>query len=107
MIGPVKFLFVALTRLDLDRGRRQMGGGGVGGVDGGVGVVVVRGRRQGSVGWQRLVGVQVLVVVETKLAKATDTERCVPQGRGPEHVHRNPEEGEVVGGEGEGSHLNH
>ena len=50
---------------------------------------------------------QVLVVVETKLAKATDTERCVPQGRGPEHVHRNPEEGEVVGGEGEGSHLNH
>ena len=83
-----------------------MGGRGVGGVDGGVGVVVMGGRRQGTVGRQRLVWVQVLVMLKPKLAKTPNTEGGVSEGRRSEHVHGDPEWVGCWGGgemEGEGA----
>lgn len=68
-----------------------MGGRGVGGVDGGVGVVVMGWRGQGTVGRQRLVRVQVLVMLKPKLAQAPNTEGGVPEGGRSKHVHGDPE----------------
>lgn len=79
-----------------------MGGRGVGGVDGGVGVVVVGGRRQGTVGRQWLVRVQVLVVLKPKLAQTPNTEGGVSEGGRSKHVHGDPEWGGCWEGGGRG-----
>ena len=84
------------------RGRR------VGGVDSGVGVVVMGGGRQGTVRRQRLVRMQMLMMLKPKLAQTSNTEGGVPEGGRSKHVHSDPEWGGCWGeGGGDGSHLNH
>ena len=85
-----------------------MGGRRVGGVDSGVGVVVMGGGRQGTVRRQRLVRMQMLMMLKPKLAQTSNTEGGVPEGGGSKHVHVDPEGGLCKRrGGGGGSHLNH
>ena len=66
------------------------------------------GRGEGTVGRQRLVRVQVLVMLKPKFAQTPDTEGGVTQAGRSKHVHGDPEWGGCWGeGGGGGSHLNH